>query len=458
MGLLPKLAIVGRPNVGKSALFNRICGQRIAIVDEAEGVTRDRLYRTVEAFGVFLELVDTGGINPFQNNTDVFAEDICKQTLVAIEEADAFIMVVDVQVGVTELDYYVARLLLDSKKPIVLAVNKVDSVEKLWKVEEFRSLGIKDVVGISVAHGIQISELLEYATASFPKDQPPPEETRIRFAVIGRPNVGKSTLVNALLREERCLVNAQVGTTRDSVDIDCELDGDKFTLIDTAGIRHKGTEKEVVECFSAIRTERSIERADICVVLVDCQQGVTAAEKRIIRHVTEMQRGCVILLNKWDVVQGFRMEHCVHSIKQECPSLSNFPFLCISAKDGRNVAQIPKLIREVYHSFSSRISTGILNKFLSEKLQKYHPPVVKTGKRLRIYYVAQVGIQPPHFVFFVNNPSYMTKSYERYLLNALHKEFSLKGITASVHLRGKEHELARFNRKKEGTRSFSITT
>lgn len=451
MSFLPKLAIVGRPNVGKSALFNRICGKRIAIVDEAEGITRDRLYCTVEAFGVHFELVDTGGINPFQSNTDVFAEDICKQTLVAIEEADALIMVVDVQVGVTELDRYVARLLLESKKPVVLAVNKVDSLNKLWQVEEFRALGIKHLIGVSVSHGIQISELLELATVTFPRDQAKPEEERIRFAVIGRPNVGKSTFVNSLLQEERCLVNAQVGTTRDSVDVDCLIDGDKCTLIDTAGIRHKGTEKEVVECFSAMRTERAIERADICVILLDCQQGVTAAEKRIIRHVAETRRGCIVLLNKWDLVQGFRMEHCVQSIRKENPSLSYLPFLCISAKDGRNVAQVPKLIKEVYHSFSSRIATGVLNKFLSEKLQQYHPPVVKTGKRLRIYYVAQVGVKPPRFVFFVNNPAYMTKSYERYLVNALCKEFSLKGVTVNVHLRGKEHELSRFiPKKKEG--------
>lgn len=436
MNKLPKLAIVGRPNVGKSALFNRICQKRISIVDEAEGVTRDRLYAEAEFFGAPFEVIDTGGINP--KSEALFNDHIKQQAEIAIEEADTLIMVVDGQLGLTALDEDVAKILHRTKKPVCLAVNKIDDVSQTHLMFDFQKLGIKKMVPVSASHNWHIAELLE---AAFENLEKPTEEVEkrktIHVAIVGRPNVGKSSLVNYLLDDERCIVSPIPGTTRDSVDVSFELDGQEYTLIDTAGIRRKGAEHDVVDKFAAIRTERAIERADICILMVDAQQGITAQEKRIANDIEEAGKGCLLLFNKWDLVKGFRMEHCLKGVEDEVPFLKHCPKLFISALTGRNVDKIFGIVQQIHSESQLRIPTHQLNVFIERALQRNHPPMIQ-GKRLRIYYMAQIDIQPPRFVVFVNYPNLMMDSYKKYLYNQFREAYGFTGVPISLYLKGKK--------------------
>ncbi len=437
MSHLPKLAIVGRPNVGKSALFNRICKQKIAIVDEAEGVTRDRLYAESELFGLHFQVIDTGGINA--RSKVPFNEEIKRQAEIAIEEADTIIQVVDAQVGITDLDKEVAKILLRTQKPVCLAVNKIDNMNQTSLLHQFYSLGIQRIIPVSAAQGWHIAELLE---AAFEKFTPPTEEEEqlnetIKIAIVGRANVGKSSLVNYLLDEERCIVSPIPGTTRDSVDISFTLDGQLYTLIDTAGIRRKHAEHEVVDKFAAIRTERAIERADLCILMLDVQEGMTAQDKKIANRIEEAGKGCVILFNKWDLIKGFRMEHCLKSIEEEVSFLKHCPKIFTSATTGRNVDKIFPIVQEVYHNSLKRITTHQLNKFIGLALQKNHPPMIM-GKRLRIYYMAQVDVQPPKFILFVNYPNLMIETYKKYLYNQFRETYAFTGVPINIYLKGKE--------------------
>lgn len=436
MAQLPKLAIVGRPNVGKSALFNRIAQKKIAIVDEAEGVTRDRLYTTSELFGFHFELIDTGGIDP--RSQAEFNEHIKRQAEIAIEEADSLIMVVDAQVGPTALDKEIANILLKTSKPLTLAVNKIDNPQNKEELYPFYSLGIKEMVPVSAVQNWQIAELLETAFRDTPKENsakaPDPS---IKIAVVGRPNVGKSSLVNAFLEEERCIVSPIPGTTRDSIDTQVTVEGVPYTLIDTAGIRKKNKEHEVVDKFAAIRTERAIERADICLLMIDAQEGVTAQEKRIACDIEAAGKGCILLLNKWDLVKGFKMEHCLRGVEEEVPFLKHCPVVFISAKTGRNLDKIFPLVKQVSDDSQKRIPTGELNRFVARCLQRNHPPMMK-GKRLRIYYMAQVNTKPPRFVLFTNYPDLMADSYKKYLYNQFRETYRFSGLPLEMHLRGKE--------------------
>lgn len=431
-----KLALVGRPNVGKSALFNSICGKRIAIVDEAEGVTRDRLYAPVEFFGKAFEVIDTGGINP--QSKVAFQEEIRRQTEIAIEEADTIVMVVDRTAGVMGLDEYVARLLLRTGKPVVLAVNKVDDFAQTDEVYPFYALGISTVVPVSAVHHFQIAELIEAALKnfSFNTEEEAISSSSIKVAIVGRPNVGKSTIVNFLLDEERCVVSPIAGTTRDSIDIEVATEEAHFTLIDTAGIRRKKSEKEAVDKFAAMRTERAIDRADVCVLVLDAVQGMSIQEKRIARMIEEKGKGCVVLFNKWDLVKGFRMEHCKKSFETDIPFLTHCPVLFVSGKTGRNLDQLFAMIREVHTQQNRRVTTGQLNKFLEKVIQKYHPPMID-GKRLRIYYMAQVDVQPPRFVLFVNQPDLMVDSYQKYMLNQFREAYQFSGAPIEFVLKGR---------------------
>lgn len=435
MSSLPKLAIVGRPNVGKSALFNRICKKKIAIVDEAEGVTRDRLYAESDLFGMPFQIIDTGGINS-RSKAD-FNEEIKRQAEIAIEEADTIVMVVDAHVGASELDKEVAQILLRTKKPVCLAVNKVDNISEESLLHNFYSLGIKRIVAVSAAQGWHIAELLEAAFADFPRtpglEQP---HKGIHIAVVGRPNVGKSSLINYLLDEERCIVSPIPGTTRDSIDISFKMGDDLYTLIDTAGIRRKHAEHDVVDKFAAIRTERAIERADICILMLDAQQGITTQEKKIANTIEEQGKGCILLFNKWDLVKGFRMEHCMRGVEEDVPFLKHCPKLFISAKTGRNVDKIFPVVKQVSEDSQKRITTHQLNKFIGSALQKNHPPMIM-GKRLRIYYMAQVAIQPPKFILFVNFPNLMIESYKKYLYNQFRETYGFIGVPITMHLKGK---------------------
>lgn len=430
-----KLALVGRPNVGKSALFNRICKKRIAIVDEAEGVTRDRLYSDANFFGRPFEVIDTGGINP--QSEMPFQEEIRRQAEIAIEEADVIVMVVDATVGITALDEFMARLLLRTGKSIVLAANKVDDLSKMDLIYPFYSLGIGKIVAVSATQNFQIAELLEAAFQDLHLcDEEAVKNDTVRVAIVGRPNVGKSTIVNYLLDEERCVVSPVAGTTRDSIDVDV-LDGDnRFTLIDTAGIRRKTAEHDVVEKFAAVRTQRALERADICVLVVDAERGMTTQEKRIAFEIESLGKGCIVLFNKWDLVKGFRMEHCRKSFEIDTPFLNHCPLLFVSGKTGRNLEGLFKTVKEVHEQQNRRVTTGQLNKFVEKVVQKYHPPMLD-GKRLRIFYLAQVDVHPPRFVLFVNNPKLMVETYKKYLINQFRETYGFLGAPIQFFLKGR---------------------
>ncbi len=435
---IPKVAIVGRPNVGKSALFNRVCKKRIAIVDEAEGITRDRLYAVTELFERPFEIIDTGGIDI--HSKEEYSDHIRRQAEIAIEEADSLIMVVDSQIGITTLDEEVAKVLFKTTKPVCLAVNKIDDYSKESQLYEFAPLGISKMVAVSATQNWQVAELLEAALAPIPRsDEEVIDDGSISLAIVGRPNVGKSSLVNYLLDEERCVVSPVAGTTRDSIDVQVTHGDQKYTLIDTAGIRRKHAEHEVVDKFAALRTERAIERADVCLLMLDSREGMTTQEKRIAKQIEESGKGCILLFNKWDLVKGFRMEHCIKNLQDELPFLKHCPKVFISATTGRNVESIFAQVVDVVKNYTQRITTGQLNKFLVEAIQRTHPPMIK-GKRLRIYYMAQVNSSPPRFVLFINYPDLMTESYKKYLYNQFRKEFGFVGVPLVFHLRGKGRE------------------
>ena len=437
--MLPKIAIVGRPNVGKSALFNRICQKRISIVDEEEGITRDRLYAQADLFGRPFLLIDTGGID-FSGKIP-FAEEVKGQAEAAIEEADAIIFVVDGQVGPTSLDEELAKRLRKGKKPVILAVNKVDRWgEESIQISPFQRFGIKHVMGISALQGYQIAELLEAALNPIEiqtEEEPSVPPDAIKVAIVGRPNVGKSTLLNQLLSEERSIVSPIAGTTRDAIDVLFENGGQKYLLIDTAGIRRKKSEKEVVDKFAAIRTEEAIDRADVCILVLDAFEGFTTQERRIAAEIEAKGKSCVLVFNKWDLIENLRMEHALRGVRESAPFLAHCPAIFIEALNKRNIDKVLPLAREVYQQRFLRLTTGALNKFIESCVQKYHPPLI-WGKRLRIYYLTQAETNPPKFVLFVNKPDLMTETYKKFLINQLRDTFPFTGCPLIFELRGKK--------------------
>ncbi|HCJ83841.1 MAG TPA: ribosome biogenesis GTPase Der [Parachlamydiales bacterium] len=430
-----KVALVGRPNVGKSALFNRLLNKRLSIVDEAEGITRDRLYGEADFFGRPFTVIDTGGIDRLAKGE--FSEEILKQSEHAIEEADILIQVADVRSGVTALDREVSARLLRTKKRLILAVNKVDESSDEPSVGEFYSLGISSVIAISAVQGFQIAELLEEAFEGIDFREEESAERGIRVALVGRPNVGKSTLLNRLVNEERSVVSSSPGTTRDAVEERVIREGQLYSFIDTAGIRKKKAEHEVVDKFAAIRTKEAIKGADICLLLLDAREGMTKQEMRMAQEIEEMGKGCLLLFNKWDEVKGFRMEHCLKSVREEIPFLEHCPSFMISAKTGRNVDLLFPSIKAVCSFLTHRISTGELNRFLEKSLERCHPPMIG-GKRLRIYYMAQVASHPPRFVLFVNHPRLMEGSYKKYLTRQFRSFYHFTGVPLHFTLRGKK--------------------
>ena len=435
-----KIALIGRPNVGKSALFNRIARKRISIVDEMEGVTRDRLYADAELFGRPFEIIDTGGID--EKSGIPFAEEVKRQAEIAVEEADSLIMVVDARVGLTTLDENVAQFLLRSGKPVALAVNKVDNKCDESVTSPFYALGIEALLPVSALHGSNVAELLELALAPCPEVEDEEQSEGIKVAIIGRTNVGKSTMINTLLSEERCVVSPIAGTTRDTIDVTVTYEGESFSFIDTAGIRRKKSEHEVVDKFAAIRTQRAVDRADVCILMIDSEQGLTTQEKRIARMIEKKGKGCLIFCNKWDLVKGFRMEHCKKSLEIEASFLNYCPTLFGSALTGRKLVEIFPHIKEIYSHLQRRISTGQLNKFIEQAMQRVHPPMIK-GKRLRVYYMAQVDSGPPRFVFFVNNPKFLADSYKKYLMNQFRNTYKFPGVPLVFYLKGKKRQVRR---------------
>jgi GTP-binding protein len=435
--MTPKIALVGRPNVGKSALFNRICQKRLSIVDEQEGITRDRLYAEAELFGRTFTLIDTGGIDV--SGTIPFNEEVKQQAEIAIAEANVIILVVDGQVGPSPLDHEVAKMLLQSQKPVIVAVNKIDRLGDDFKIHAFHSLAVRDLIGVSALQGFQVAELLEKALQYVPIVEVPEEPispNAIRIAIVGRPNVGKSTLLNHLLDEERSIVSPIAGTTRDAVDVELVHEGQEYLLIDTAGIRRKKAETEVVDKFAAIRTEEAIDRCDVCILVLDSFEGFTTQEKRIASEIEAKGRSCILVFNKWDLMKNFKMEHALRGVREEIPFLNHCPTLFISALNDRNLEKIFPAVKEVYQERKKRITTGGLNKFIEGCVQKCHPPLI-IGKRLRIYYMTQVETNPPKFVLFVNNPTLMTEAYKKYLINQFREIYQFSGCPLVLELRGK---------------------
>jgi GTPase len=431
-----KIAIVGRPNVGKSSIFNCICKKRLAIVDEIEGVTRDRLYAKADIFGKNFEVIDTGGIDIFSKNLD-FNEEIKRQAYSAITEADAIIFVVDVTCGITKLDKEIAKIILKTKKQVVLAINKVDDLSKLNYQSLFYPLGVDQMICVSASHNYNIAEMLLMATQNFDdKEEGVTPSSVINLAIVGRANVGKSTLLNTILEEERVVVSPIAGTTRDSIDVALSKDGKDYLLIDTAGIRRRNKEKLAVDKFAFIRTKEAIDRSDICLLLLDANKGMTTQDRKIFSYIEEIGKGCVIVFNKWDLVKGYRMEHCSKCFYDAFPFYNSYPLIFMSAKTGRNVDKVFSLVEEIFGFYSKKFQTSELNKCIEKAMNKTPPPMIK-GKRLRVYYTTQVANSPPKFILFVNKPLLVTKTYKRYLINQMRKYFLMLGAPLVFEVKGK---------------------
>lgn len=436
----PVLAIVGRPNVGKSTIFNRIVGDRLAIVEDKPGVTRDRLYGVGEWLNTSFSVIDTGGIEI--DGEDAILKSVRIQAELAIEEADVIVFMVDAKAGVTPSDEEVAQLLFRSKKPIVLAVNKVDNLARQDDIYEFYSLGFGDPVGISGSHGIGIGDLLEVVCNLFPdkKDDEYGEEV-IKFALIGRPNVGKSSMTNAILGEERVIVSDVAGTTRDAIDTPFERDGQKFVIIDTAGMRKRGKVYENTEKYSVMRAMKAIERADVVLVVIDGQEGIIDQDKHIAGYAHEAGKAIVIVVNKWDIVDkdDKTMQHFTQTIRDHFLFLSYAPIVFVSAKTTQRLHKLLPVIVQVAENHSLRVQTHLLNDVVSDAVA-YNPPPTDKGKRLRINYVTQVAVKPPVFVLFVNEPELMHFSYERYLDNKIRAAFGFDGTPIRILSRRKSSD------------------
>ncbi|WP_027628441.1 ribosome biogenesis GTPase Der [Ruminiclostridium cellobioparum] len=424
----PVVAVVGRPNVGKSTFFNYLAGSRISIVEDTPGVTRDRIYTEIEWRSKKFTLIDTGGIEPYSE--DIIMQQMKRQAEIAIETADVIIFMVDAKDGMTATDKEVATLLRKSQKPVVLTVNKVDRVgDPPPEIYEFYNLGMGDMVVISSVHGLGMGDLLDAVFEHFPEDIDNEEdEDVIKVAVVGKPNAGKSSLINSILGEERVIVSNIPGTTRDAIDTHVENDGQKFTFIDTAGIRKRAKINESIEKYSTIRSWTAIERADVCLIMIDAEDGVTEQDTKIAGYAHQQGKASIIVINKWDLIekQTGTLEEYRKQVHEKLGFMTYAPVLFISAKTGQRVNKIYELIKYVADQAAFRISTGMLNDLVNEATAMVQPPSDK-GKRLKIYYMTQAGIKPPAFVVFVNDLELFHYSYERYLENQLRKNFGFEG-------------------------------
>ncbi|MGN8628405.1 ribosome biogenesis GTPase Der [Lactobacillus amylovorus] len=427
---LPVVAIVGRPNVGKSTLFNRIINQRLAIVEDKPGVTRDRNYVQAEWMGHKFDLIDTGGITWEGGKIE---EEIRAQAEIAIEEADVIVMLTSVVNHMTDLDERVAHLLYRTQKPVILAVNKADNPEQRNDIYDFYSLGLGDPIPVSSSHGTGIGDLLDAIVDKFPEDKDTQAEDVISFSVIGRPNVGKSSIVNKLLGEDRVIVANEEGTTRDAVDTPFTKDGVKFKVVDTAGIRRRGKVYEKTEKYSVLRAMSAIERSDVVLLVLDASTGIREQDKHVAGYAHEAGRGIIIVVNKWDLPKknSTSAKEFEREIKEEFQYLDYAPILFVSAKTGQRLDQIPSMVKEVYDNQNQRIQSSVLNDLLLEASKLVPTPMVK-GKRLRVYYMTQVSTNPPTFVVFVNDPELMHFSYERFLINQLRQNFDFTGTPIKI--------------------------
>ncbi|ATW28356.1 ribosome biogenesis GTPase Der [Candidatus Formimonas warabiya] len=439
----PIVAIVGRPNVGKSTLFNRFTGGRTAIVEDTPGVTRDRLYRDAEWLGREFTVIDTGGIE-FYGKGGIIETKVKQQAQLAIEEADVILFVVDGKAGISPDDEAAANLLRRSNKPVVLAVNKIENYQNQDLIYEFFNLGLGDPIPISAAHGMNTGDLLDVIAQNFPPDTAedlPPETVKI--AVIGRPNVGKSSLVNKILGEERLIVSDVAGTTRDAIDSLFEQDGKHYVIIDTAGMRRRARVLEPTERYSVIRSLRAIDRSDVVLMLIDALDGVTEQDKKIAGYAHEAGKGMIIVVNKWDALakDDKTMNRFDRQVREEMAFLHYAPILYISALTGQRVNKILEIVDFVAEQQNLRVTTARLNEVIDEALAVTPPPTDK-GHRLKIFYVTQIGVKPPKFVLFVNEPELLHFSYERYLENQFRKNFGFEGTAIWFIIRKREKEQA----------------
>ncbi len=434
----PIVAVVGRPNVGKSTLFNRLAGERISIVQDTPGVTRDRIYADVEWLDKKFTLIDTGGMEP--GTEDIILKQILQQAEIAIETADVIVFVVDVKTGVIDDDIQVANILRKTNKPIVLAVNKVDNMRKdNFEVLEFYNLGIGDPIAISAGQALGLGDLLEEVTKHFPDDADyTDDESEIKVAIIGKPNVGKSSLINKILGEDRHIVSNIPGTTRDAVDSPIEIDGQKYVFIDTAGMRRKSKIKEEIERFSIIRAVAAVERCDVAILVIDAQEGITDQDTKIAGIAHERGKAAIVAVNKWDAIEkdDKTMNKYLKDIGNELAYMPYAPRVFISAHTGQRLTRMLELIQTVHENHALRISTGVLNDVLIEAMAMQQPPADK-GRQLKIYYMTQVGVKPPTFVIFVNDRELLHFSYRRYIENQLREAFGFVGTPIHFVVREK---------------------
>ena len=434
----PIVAIVGRPNVGKSTFFNKLIGKRISIVEDTPGVTRDRIYFEREWAGRKIMIIDTGGIEP--DNNDPLMSHIKMQAQIAIDSADVIIYMCDFNAGVTADDRELALMLKKSGKPVVLAVNKMDRIGSLpAEIYEFYELGIGDPIALSSVHGTGSGDVLEKVCEYLPeKTEEEDEEDGIKVAVIGKPNAGKSSLVNRILGEDRMIVSDVAGTTRDAIDSKIENEHGKYIFIDTAGIRKSGKIENNIERYSVFRAQLAVERSDVCVIMIDATQGVTAQDERVAGIAHENGKPSVIVINKWDLVEkdGKTLDNMRKDVYTALSYMTYAPVLFISAKTGQRVDRLFELINYVNDQSQMRISTGLLNDVLNDAITRVQPPTDK-GKRLKIYYMTQTGIKAPTFVIFVNNAELFHFSYQRYIENKLREVFGFEGTPIKLVIREK---------------------
>lgn len=434
----PIVAIVGRPNVGKSTLFNKLAGKRISIVEDTPGVTRDRVYAESEWVNKPFTMIDTGGIEP--ESSDIIVKQMRRQAQLAIEMADVILFIVDGKEGMTAADSEVAGMLRKSKKPVVLAVNKIDNLKDEDNMYEFYNLGIGDPITISASQGLGLGDMLDEVVKHFDQVETDEEEDEIvNIALIGKPNVGKSSLINKLLGEERVIVSNVPGTTRDSIDSFLETEQGKFNLIDTAGLRRKSKVKEEIERYSVIRTYAAIERADVCILMIDANEGITEQDEKIVGYAHEMHKAIFVIVNKWDLIEkdDKTMKNYELDLKSKLKFLSYSPFLFISALTGQRVHKVLEMAKMCYDNYSKRIGTGVLNEVINRAVLMKEPPVVGI-KRLKIYYATQVATKAPTFVFFINDYNCVHFSYGRYLENQLREAFDFTGTGIKIEYRQKK--------------------
>ncbi len=440
---LPVVAVVGRPNVGKSTLFNKLVGKRLSIVEDTPGVTRDRIYSECEWRNRKFMVVDTGGIEP--QSDDIILSQMRRQAELAIQRADVIVFITDMKTGVTADDYDVGRMLRKSGKPIVLCVNKCDSIgEPPAEFYEFYSLGLGDPIAISAAHGHGSGDMLDEIFKYFPEnDEEEYDDEYVKVAVIGKPNVGKSSLINRIAGEERVIVSDIAGTTRDATDTIVENEHGKYVFIDTAGIRRKSKVLEKIEHYSVLRAYMAVDRSDVCVILIDASVGFTEQDSKVAGYAHEQGKACIVAINKWDAIEKTTntMDEFKNKLKEDFSFMSYVPFIFISAKTGQRVEKLFDMINNVNRQNSMRVTTGMLNDVLSYATTRVQPPSDK-GKRLKIYYMTQPSTKPPTFVVFVNRADLFHFSYQRYLENQIRQTFGLEGtpVRFIIRERGKNDD------------------